>query len=308
MKRLLLTAILTLLLANSSWAIDEPQQPLNIDPTTHHFGWKVTGAAPIAPSLVFDNGRKVYLKFREDAEIPTIFVETSQGLILLNWVSEPPYIVVPNIKGALRLRLDGNETRITKKGYFNSPQPLLVADVREALKPDPTAKRKAAAPKIVNKLNQAPEKKVVKAEPRPVSITDSLSVSALTEESFKAKLTPDPVPNSSLSASTKSILAAYEEHAKIAPAIPVVKAPEVWQVSEKTLKDTVIKWTNRANWHLEWMQDDLDYPISVPFSLQGSFTEAITKLFDLYADARRPFKVWLQENQHVIVVNERKRK
>lgn len=113
-------------------AVGSPAAAVSLDPTLYNFGWSVQGSAPIAPSLVFDNGRKVYLKFINDVEVPTIFAETPQGLLLLNWASEDGYIVVPNLKGALRFQTNGIEAQASKQGYFKSSTPLKIVGVAAA--------------------------------------------------------------------------------------------------------------------------------------------------------------------------------
>jgi hypothetical protein len=48
----------------------------------------------------------------------------------------------------------------------------------------------------------------------------------------------------------------------------------------------------------------LDYPISATIRVEGSFEEAITKVFSLYKDADRPFRVNGSRQQKLIKVNE----
>lgn len=61
-----------------------------IDLTRAHFDWRVEGDAPFAPTMVFDDGRSLYLRLPRLAEQPAIFVFDANGHAeLASWVQLP---------------------------------------------------------------------------------------------------------------------------------------------------------------------------------------------------------------------------
>ncbi|RQU97794.1 hypothetical protein DF042_27130 [Burkholderia cenocepacia] len=50
-----------------------------IDLTRANFGWKVDGSASFAPTMVFDDGRAVYMQFGDHTRLPAIFVLNKAG-------------------------------------------------------------------------------------------------------------------------------------------------------------------------------------------------------------------------------------
>jgi hypothetical protein len=271
-------ALLLLVQANSG-AASPPPDSIDIDPALYDLGWKIRGAAAAAPRLVFDNGRKVFLKFPEGGEIPNILAETPSGLVLLSWISEPPYIAVPNLKGALRFRLGKIEAQAEKPDYFHSPVPLNITATAAAPEPE----QQADSPAPVANLST----------PATVPITPAISGPTIKQTTAQADY-----PSAAAAAvvtPTIDLTAGQPETRE--PTAPVSAAPDTppqppnWKAtSGMTLHAVVEAWAKQANWKLEW-NTDLDYPIAADFSLQGFFLDVTNQLFSAYDAAPRRFTV-----------------
>ncbi|MFY2610552.1 TcpQ domain-containing protein [Achromobacter ruhlandii] len=294
MRRLALT--LTLLCGMAHTLHASPTDELNID-YRKNLGWRISGAAPVAPVMTFDNGRKVFFKFREDAEIPDILAETPSGLVLLNWISEPPYVAVPNLRGAIRFRLGNAEARAAKTGYYVSNEPLKIVSTAAAPEPETAPTPSQDIPPIA--VPEAPA-----AAPILLGIANkgqdlSQPAGKATNEALQDTFAPPPVAALEVSA----VLPAAE-----APPVEEPPVPE-WRASGPTLRNTVEEWTrSQAGWQVKWLAHDVDYPIEVPFTIKGTYADALGQLFELYGDAERPLKVGRNEDQRLIVVTERGRK
>lgn len=88
-------------------------------------------------------------------------------------------------------------------------------------------------------------------------------------------------------------------------AVPA-KPQEVWEARKgSTLHETVLTWSKRANWVIDWVPKDLDYPIEATLSFKGSFEQAIHALFPLYDKAERSFRVDGSRPQHRLTITEK---
>ncbi|ANN80811.1 hypothetical protein BAU07_26130 (plasmid) [Bordetella flabilis] len=73
-----------------------------------------------------------------------------------------------------------------------------------------------------------------------------------------------------------------------------------------TLRQTVQDWSHREGWDVRWEAELLDYPIEERFTMVGKYLDVITRTFELYKDAKRPFKVEIYPSQKLVVVKEKK--
>lgn len=291
---------IALLLPGPIWAASPPPNSLDIDPSLYNLGWKIEGAAPIAPRLVFDNGRKVFLKFREGSEIPDMLAETPSGLVLLGWVSDPPYVAVPNLKGAIRFRIGRLEARASKSGYYSSTAPLNITDTAAAPEPEAT---EIAVPATDN---NKPTEQVQSAEPAPViQPVPYLSI----RNGVALPILPDagpPAPGDStapvLTAAIPTVDVTASTPEPVPPTPPTFKA-----VAGMTLQGVVTAWAKEAGWILQW-NTDLDFGIAADFSLQGDFLDVANALFSAYTNAPRRFAVqaFPKMDVPVLLVTEKK--
>ena len=78
-----------------------------------------------------------------------------------------------------------------------------------------------------------------------------------------------------------------------------------WTASEgMTLREAAVAWAKQANWSVQWMADDVDYPILGTLSYTGSFENAVTGIFQAHQKVDRPLKVRGNSQQRVIIVTE----
>lgn len=90
---------------------------------------------------------------------------------------------------------------------------------------------------------------------------------------------------------------------------PVVKAEPLpaWSAQAgATLRQTIEGWSHKQGWNVRWESELLDYPIEETFSMIGEYFDVITRTFELYKDAKRPFKVEVYPSQKLVVVKEKK--
>lgn len=90
---------------------------------------------------------------------------------------------------------------------------------------------------------------------------------------------------------------------------PVVKAEPLpsWSANAgTTLRQTIEGWSHKEGWDVRWESELLDYPIEETFSMVGKYLDVITRVFELYKDAKRPFKVEVYPSQKLVVVKEKK--
>lgn len=190
----------------------------------------------------------------------------------------------------------------------------------------PVALPPAATPVAVASSNSAP---VAGAVPTTAPITTSISSPApLATTSAPAPSSPaltssalvapakdgKPAPaTTSSSAPTPAVAAAplakpLPTPVPVKPAAPIRPLPEVWTAEPgSTLRNSVEAWAKRADWHVIWHPQDLDYPIEARLSFEGSFPKVIGELFPLYDDAPRPFYVDVSPPaQRLIEVSEKK--
>ena len=72
-----------------------------------------------------------------------------------------------------------------------------------------------------------------------------------------------------------------------------------------TLREAVLEWAKQANWTVQWVAHDVDYPILGTLSYTGSFEQAVTGIFQAHQKVDRPLKVRGNPQQRVIIVTEK---
>ncbi|MGS1117391.1 toxin co-regulated pilus biosynthesis Q family protein [Castellaniella sp. UC4442_H9] len=167
-----------------------------------------------------------------------------------------------------------------------------------------TGPRPSIRVKIINPGEEQPSTPAAPTAAAPASVAGTTAKPGTTQAPVAAAQEVKTAPVAAVEADdgtkpTKEIAASASKPA--APAKPAWNAE-----TGSTLRATVEAWAAKAGWTVRWEADDLNYPIDVGFSMEGAFTDIVSATFDLYKAARRSFKVWLYEPQHLVVVQEKK--
>lgn len=151
-----------------------------------------------------------------------------------------------------------------------------------------------------------PIKPSVPEQPRSAPAKDGSLTAGKPVAVAQASVAPTPQPVAASAVTTVvGVPAASQPPARSSESVPAVVS---WNASVgSTLRQSVEAWAKRADWHVIWEADDLDYPIDAPLHFTGSFTDAISKIFPLYDGARRSFAVDGNTEQHIVHVSERKK-
>ncbi|PAU63305.1 pilus assembly protein PilL [Pseudomonas sp. PIC25] len=149
--------------------------------------------------------------------------------------------------------------------------------------------------------------------PNPTAATSPAASSSSTQAVLPpvapAKDGPITKPTTLAPSSTAMSNSAILAKPSVATVMPAPRPlPQVWTAEPgSTLRDSVEAWAKRANWHVIWRADGLDYPIEAPLRFEGTFQDAIGQVFPLYDKAPRPFYVNVSPpSQRLIEVVEKK--
>ncbi|MFP2241027.1 toxin co-regulated pilus biosynthesis Q family protein [Pseudescherichia vulneris] len=100
---------------------------------------------------------------------------------------------------------------------------------------------------------------------------------------------------------------------KITPIPKPLPAPKVWRISAgNTLKDALFNWAAAekcttpgvSNWTVAWLTS-VNYRVDAPLQFEGSFREALNKLFTLYGTAQVPLYAGVRNAQCVVSVDDK---
>lgn len=309
--------VLVALIMGAASPIQAAEIPLSLDPTLYEFAWDLHGKSPTLPRLVVDNGRQVFLKFDPGSEIPTVFAERPDGLVLLPWKSAPPYIVVPNLRSALRLKLHGDEARVTRHGYFQSDLADRLVAMAEPVREDELASiardpigQANTETYLVLSVDSAKLASTSIAQGVPVAMPNlptSTNEEKVPSESAKAVEAIDLTAQASIALSeSQNQVGSTNDKAEVQPPVETEPLPSWQAAGATTLRQTIEGWSASEGWGVRWESDELDYPIEQPFTMFGEYLDVVTRTFELYQDANRPFKVEIYPAQKLVVVKEKK--
>jgi type IV pili sensor histidine kinase/response regulator len=93
---------------------------------------------------------------------------------------------------------------------------------------------------------------------------------------------------------------------EVEPVVKVEPLPAWSAQAGTTLRQTIEGWSHKQGWDVRWESELLNYPIEETFSMIGEYLDVITRTFELYKDAKRPFKVEVYPSQKLVVVKEKK--
>ncbi|MFM1975552.1 MAG: hypothetical protein RL145_398 [Pseudomonadota bacterium] len=87
---------------------------LPVDPAKLNFGWRLSGAAKLLPSKVYDDGRATYLSWASQSDIPALFMLDDKGNEgPVNYAVRADVIVVDGVPPELILRSGRNKAVLT---------------------------------------------------------------------------------------------------------------------------------------------------------------------------------------------------
>lgn len=185
---------------------------------------------------------------------------------------------------------------------------LLAQDAAKAIAAPPAKAEKPASEKqLGGTVNGA--KIAGKGKSYPLNVeNDKKPVAAVKPNESKAKDTKKAPVLAVKTVTVKEVQPA-QSTSTVVEVKPKVKAEPlpVWQAKAgTTLRHTIEDWSHTAGWDVRWEADLLDYPIDEAFSMVGKYLDVITRVFDLYKDAKRPFSVEVYPSQKLVVVKEKK--
>jgi type IV secretion system protein VirB9 len=93
----------------------EPARPSAPASVAYNRDYKMTGAAALRPSQVFDDGQATYFVWPAGAQIPAIFAKTRGKDELVNHATRGGYVVVDRVAPAFTLRAGKDKVRVINK-------------------------------------------------------------------------------------------------------------------------------------------------------------------------------------------------
>jgi len=85
------------------------------------------------------------------------------------------------------------------------------------------------------------------------------------------------------------------------------RTDKIWTAAAgSTLRESIFHWAKQAGWVVNWLAEDLDYPIIGNLTYSGSFENAVIWIFGAYEKAERPMFVDGNVMQRMLVVTEKK--
>lgn len=94
-----------------------------------------------------------------------------------------------------------------------------------------------------------------------------------------------------------------------AKALPNAGIVPMWTASAgSTLRDSIQKWANQAQWTLVWDAPDgvdksVNYPIVAPLHFEGSIDQAVGDCIRLYEHAKKPLAIEINPSQRLLYVH-----
>jgi type IV secretion system protein VirB9 len=109
---------------SGSAALKDAAAP-RFDPATLNFGWLASGARPLLPQRVFDDGQSVYLSWEPDRPLPAILTPGPDGKQegMVNYTSADGAIVVDGTPARLILRSGKAVAYLDRKASAPAPAP-----------------------------------------------------------------------------------------------------------------------------------------------------------------------------------------
>lgn len=278
------------------------------------FQYRLNGAAQLKPLRVYNDHLKTTIELPPAAlaEQPSLLITEAgrAGQKTMAYRREGSLLLVDGVFDSARLVYGkGGEKntvaidRLQKTGSGLEGAITSAPSLPPSKKPAPAALVSAPVPTppLITPPAPSAHAKVPAATttPAPIAVAAQVTQSA---PRLAVGVTPAlPVTAKAPSAAPAAIapLPAFKPAAAAAPSL------ETWEAKKgSTLRKSVTSWAEKAGWDLDWKAHDLDYPIEAPLRFEGSFEEAIAKLFPLYDQAERSFRVKGSRAQKLLIISE----
>ncbi len=236
-------------------------------PNTYNFDWKITGDDNVSPLQVFDNGKKTWLQYSAEQQIPAIFAKNSAGSILLRPKKDGNFLVLDRVPEKIVLR----------GGIYKAEI------INQAKKTKDT---------LINKVhsNQALTSSVNISQ-NPILIKPPINHSV--EKTIKVKKTNNKLKNNSLK-NTKLI------------AKPVIIKTKQYSVSpaDGNIRKALKRWVKSTSWTFsdEHWAADVDIPLAGSASFGSDFRLAVTYLLAATELGDRPLQACFYANKVLRVI------
>lgn len=281
------------------------------------FQYRLNGAPQLKPLRVYNDHLKTTIELPPAAlaEQPSLVITEAgrAGQKTMGYRREGSLLLVDGVFDSARLVYGkGGEKntvaidRLQKTGYGLEGAIASAPAMPPTKKPAPAAVVSTPAPStplVSPPVHTAPASvaSVPAATPAPAPIAAAAQVTQ-PDPRLAADVTP------ALPATAKAPSAAPAATAPLPafkPAAAAATPREIWEAKKgSTLRKSVTSWAERAGWDLDWKAHDLDYPIEAPLRFEGSFEDAIGKLFPLYDQAERSFRVKGSRAQKLLIISE----
>lgn len=98
------------------------------DPASWNLDYRIKGKDKLSPLQVFDDGSFTYFRFREQQEVPAIFLVENDQESLINYHVSGKYVVVERVAERFVLRSRSGTARVIRDSERPSPTAQRVAD------------------------------------------------------------------------------------------------------------------------------------------------------------------------------------
>ncbi len=276
------------------------------------FQYRLNGAAQLKPLRVYNDHLKTSIELPPAAlaEQPSLVITEAgrAGQKTMGYRREGSLLLVDGVFDSARLVYGkGGEKntvaidRLQNNGYGLEGAIAAAPALPPSKKPAPAAVVSAPAPATPLVTPPAAPAASSVTDPAPAPMTPTAQVTPPVARSVAGVTPAAPVV-------TKNPVSAPAVTASLPASKPAAVAalPETWEARKgSTLRKSVTSWAERAGWDLDWKAQDLDYPIEAPLHFEGSFEEAIGKLFPLYDQAERSFQVKGSRAQKLLIISEK---
>jgi P-type conjugative transfer protein TrbG len=271
------------------------------------FQYRLNGSAQLKPLRVYNDHLKTTIELPPTAltEQPSLVITEAgrAGQKTMAYRREGSLLLVDGVFDSARLIYGkGGEKntvaidRLQKTGSGLEGAITSAPPLPPSKKPAPAAVVSAPAPSTPLVTPPVP---AATSAPAPIATAAQVTQPA-------PRLAADVTPALPATAKAPSVTpAAPAPLPAFKPAAAAAPSRETWEAKKgSTLRKSVTSWAERAGWDLDWKAHDLDYPIEAPLRFEGSFEEAIAKLFPLYDQAERSFRVNGSRAQKLLIISE----
>jgi hypothetical protein len=308
-------------------------------PSRYSFDWALSGSQAVSPVQVFDDGRRTWLQFAEQATIPAIFSRSARGDVPLTYHRDGPYVVLPGVWPSLVLRggrLEGFVQRAAPAdGAEELPQsrvvssqdgqpsygfhadekavPALAGTTRDELRPVPLASpvgatkasaRRAPAgrrqPTVSDSVRAAAPSAVASVAPAETAPASAGTGSAAQVMPVPSDAAPVPAPAAPAPREAMAVAAALGHGVTRDP------PKEAFEISpaDRNIRRALGRWAKIAGWtfDVEHWAVDVDVPVVGTARFDAGFKSSVQALLAATELGDRPLRPCFYANKVVRVV------